>query len=152
MDAPYDHSSDSELFPPNASMVDLCPRPFGGVTLCATGTMDKVRWSWLRLCQLAVKLTVCGKPTLFKQAFELGATSTSDLTDRVTHLLANSHGGAKYMVRLLSGASCLCSILFIRMQCALERKIPIMHPEWITDAYQVWLRGDDVDLAEVSTT
>ncbi|KAG2120236.1 hypothetical protein DEU56DRAFT_835773 [Suillus clintonianus] len=107
--APYDHSSDSELIPPDASMVDLCPRPFNGVTLCATGTMDK--------------------PTLFKQAFELGATSTSDLTDRVTHLLANSHGGAKYT-------------------CALERKIPIMCPEWITDAYQVWLRGDDVDLAE----
>ncbi|KAG1736323.1 hypothetical protein EDB19DRAFT_1721537 [Suillus lakei] len=108
-DAPYDHSSDSELVPPSASMVDLCPRPFRGVTLCATGTMDK--------------------PTLFKQAFELGATSTSDFTDRVTHLLANIHGGAKYM-------------------CALERKIPIMLPEWITDAHQVWLRGDDVDLAE----
>ncbi|KAG2341205.1 BRCT domain-containing protein [Suillus weaverae] len=90
-------------------MVDLCPRPFRGVTLCATGTMDK--------------------PTLFKQAFELGATSTSDLTDRVTHLLANSHGGAKYT-------------------CALERKIPIMRPEWIIDSHQVWLRGDDVDLAE----
>ncbi|KAG1735309.1 uncharacterized protein EDB91DRAFT_1144813 [Suillus paluster] len=108
-DAPYDYSSDSEQVPPNASMVDLCPRPFTGVTICATGTMDK--------------------PTLFKQAFELGATSTSDFTDRVTHLLANSHGGAKYT-------------------CALERKIPIMRPEWITDAHQVWLRGDDVDLAE----
>ncbi|OAX41931.1 hypothetical protein K503DRAFT_734711 [Rhizopogon vinicolor AM-OR11-026] len=90
-------------------MVDLCPRPFRGVSLCATGAMDK--------------------PTLFKQAFELGATSTSDFTDRVTHLLANSHGGAKYL-------------------CALERKIPIMRPEWITDAYEVWLRGDDVDLAK----
>jgi DNA replication regulator DPB11 len=88
---------------------------------------------------------------LFKQAFELGATSTSDFTDKVTHLLANSHGGAKYAVRFLPGASCLCLILFIRVQCALERKIPIMCPEWITDAHQVWLRGDDVDLAEVST-
>ncbi|KAG2064023.1 hypothetical protein BDR04DRAFT_1110728 [Suillus decipiens] len=113
VDAPYDHSSDSELIPPNASMVDLCPRPFRGVMLCATGTMDK--------------------PTLFRQAFELGATSTSDFTDRVTHLLANTHGGAKYA-------------------CALERKIPIMCPEWITDAHQVWLRGDDVDLAETVST
>jgi hypothetical protein len=25
-----------------------------------------------------------------------------------------------------------------------------MSPEWIMDAYEVWLRGDDVDLAEVS--
>ncbi|KAG2147749.1 uncharacterized protein EDB93DRAFT_1146459 [Suillus bovinus] len=113
MDAPYDHSSDFELVPPNASMIDLCPRPFRGVTLCATGTMDKA--------------------TLFKQAFELGATSTSDFTDRVTHLIANNHGGAKYA-------------------CALERKIPIMRPEWITDAYHVWLRGDDVDLAETVST
>ncbi|KAG2363840.1 hypothetical protein BDR07DRAFT_1281295 [Suillus spraguei] len=94
-------------------MVDLCPRPFRGVMLCATGTMDK--------------------PTLFKQAFELGATSTSDFTDRVTHLLANTHGGAKYA-------------------CALERKIPIMCPEWIADAHQVWLRGDDVYLAETVST
>ncbi|KAG0705816.1 hypothetical protein DFH29DRAFT_904916, partial [Suillus ampliporus] len=108
-DAPYDYSSDSEHVPPDASIADLCPRPFRAVTLCATGTMDK--------------------PTLFKQAFELGATSTSDFTDRVTHLLANSHGGAKYT-------------------CALERKIPIMRPEWIADAHEVWLRGDDVDLAE----
>jgi DNA replication regulator DPB11 len=97
-----------------------------------------------------LKLTVCGKPTLFKQAFELGATSNSDFTDKVTHLLANSHGGAKYLVRLLLGASCLCSIPVTCVQCALERKIPIMRPEWITDAYEVWLRGDDIDIAEVS--
>lgn len=41
------------------------------------------------------------QPTLFKLAFELGAVSTSDFTDRVTHLIADSHGGAKYLVRLL---------------------------------------------------
>ena len=38
--------------------------------------------------------------TLFKQAFELGAISTSDFTDRVTHLIASAHGGAKYMASL----------------------------------------------------
>ncbi|KAF9223241.1 hypothetical protein BS17DRAFT_833222 [Gyrodon lividus] len=90
-------------------MVDLCPRPLKGVTVCATGVIDK--------------------PTLFKMAFELGATSTSDFTDRVTHLISNSHGGAKYM-------------------CAIERKIPIMTPEWITEAHAIWLRGDDVDFEE----
>lgn len=41
-DASYDRSSDSEI-PPNASMVDLCPRPFRGFSICATGTIDKVR-------------------------------------------------------------------------------------------------------------
>ncbi|KAI6039915.1 hypothetical protein EDC04DRAFT_3003286 [Pisolithus marmoratus] len=90
-------------------MVDLCPRPFRGVIVCATGQVDK--------------------PTLFKKAFELGALSNSDFTDRVTHLIANGHGGAKYT-------------------CALERKIPIMTPEWINESHAIWLRGDDVDFRE----
>jgi DNA replication regulator DPB11 len=38
------------------------------------------------------------KPTIFKQAVELGATCTPAFTDRVTHLVASGHGGAKYMV------------------------------------------------------
>lgn len=58
---------------------DPTPRPFTGVLLCATGISDK--------------------PGIFKQAVELGATTTSDFTDRVTHLIAAGHGGAKYMVR-----------------------------------------------------
>jgi hypothetical protein len=36
---------------------------------------------------------------LFKLASELGATTVSAFTDRVTHLVAESHGGAKYVVR-----------------------------------------------------
>ena len=48
-------------------------------------------------------------------AFELGATSTSDFTDRVTHLIANSHGGAKYMVCFLAPQSLLS---FTRVVCA----------------------------------
>lgn len=44
------------------------------------------------------KLNTSVQPTLFKMAFELGAGSTSDFTDRVTHLIASSHGGAKYLV------------------------------------------------------
>ncbi|KAG6900650.1 hypothetical protein C0993_006754 [Termitomyces sp. T159_Od127] len=69
--------------------------------------------------------------TLFgrKKAVELGATTTNAFTDRVTHLVAVDHGGAKY-------------------QCALERKIPILHPSWISDSYQIWLRGDDVEMED----
>uniref|UniRef100_A0A0W0FKY3 BRCT domain-containing protein n=1 Tax=Moniliophthora roreri TaxID=221103 RepID=A0A0W0FKY3_MONRR len=88
---------------------DICPRPFYGFVLCATGVMDK--------------------PGLFRQAVELGAATCNAFTDRVTHLIAVNHGGPKYM-------------------CALERKIPILKPEWITENYQIWLRGDDVDIAE----
>ncbi|KAF8151040.1 hypothetical protein B0H34DRAFT_160966 [Crassisporium funariophilum] len=92
----------------DVGLVDLCPRPLKSVVICATGVADK--------------------PTIFKQAVELGATCTPAFTDRVTHLVAEEHGGAKYM-------------------CALERKIPIVKPSWITENYQVWLRGDDVDIS-----
>ncbi|KAJ7879845.1 hypothetical protein B0H13DRAFT_2345907 [Mycena leptocephala] len=53
-------------------------RPFKNVVVCATGVLDK--------------------PALFKLAIELGATSVRAFTDRVTHLVAENHGGAKYFV------------------------------------------------------
>ncbi|KAL0945523.1 hypothetical protein HGRIS_001005 [Hohenbuehelia grisea] len=103
-------AEDSQLGSDDTAVVDFCPRPFKGVVICATGVQDK--------------------PTLFKQALELGATSVQAFTDRVTHLVAVDHGGAKYT-------------------CAVERKIPILKPSWITECYQVWLRGDDVDVDAV---
>ncbi|KAI0725684.1 hypothetical protein C8Q72DRAFT_577757 [Fomitopsis betulina] len=89
------------------SGIDLCPRPFQGVVVCATGVDDKT--------------------TLFKDALELGALAIGDLTDKVTHLIADGPGSAKY-------------------RCALENRIPIMHSNWITESHEIWLRGDDVDL------
>ncbi|KAF8872587.1 hypothetical protein BD779DRAFT_1613786 [Infundibulicybe gibba] len=100
-------AQDSQLGSDDTNIVDLCPRPFKGVVVCATGVADK--------------------PTLFKQALELGAVSVSAFTDRVTHLIAADHGGC---------------------QCALERGVPILKPSWVSESYQVWLRGDDVDLGE----
>ncbi|KAA1467213.1 hypothetical protein DENSPDRAFT_832209 [Dentipellis sp. KUC8613] len=93
---------------PECSFYDPCPRPFKGVVLCATGV---------------------DKSLIFGKASELGATTTLDFTDRVTHLIADAHGGAKY-------------------NCALSRQIPIMKPEWILDSFDIWQRGDDVDLQE----
>ncbi|KAG6878077.1 hypothetical protein C0992_008613 [Termitomyces sp. T32_za158] len=69
-------AEESQLGSDDTVAVDLCPRPFRRVVLCATGAFDK--------------------PTIFKQAVELGATTTSAFTDRVTHLVAVDHGGAKY--------------------------------------------------------
>ncbi|KAG7444267.1 uncharacterized protein BT62DRAFT_951949, partial [Guyanagaster necrorhizus] len=74
--------------------------------ICATGIQDKA--------------------PLFKKAIELGAQTASAFTDRVTHLVAKDHGGAKY-------------------NCALQLKIPILQPEWITECHEVWVRGDDFD-------
>ncbi|KAJ4473759.1 hypothetical protein J3R30DRAFT_3511458 [Lentinula aciculospora] len=93
----------------NTKYYDPTPRPFAGVVLCATGITDK--------------------PGIFKQAVELGATANSNFTTRVTHLIANEHGSAKY-------------------KCALEHKIPIVQPSWITESYNIWLHGDDVKFEE----
>ncbi|KAL1739454.1 hypothetical protein HDZ31DRAFT_2667, partial [Schizophyllum fasciatum] len=90
-------------------MKDACPRPFAGMVFCATGNLDKM--------------------VLFKKAIELGAKATQAFTERVTHLIASDHGGAKY-------------------NCALEHRIPILKPTYITENYEVWLRGDDVDAVE----
>ncbi|KAH8094535.1 hypothetical protein BXZ70DRAFT_1072697 [Cristinia sonorae] len=106
-DSGFDSDDDADMS--TAYSADVCPRPFKGVLLCATGISDKT--------------------TLFKQAIELGAQSLSDLTDRVTHVIAEVPGSAKY-------------------KCALENGIPIMHPSWITESYKIWLRGDDVDFAQ----
>ncbi|KAF8193425.1 hypothetical protein BJ912DRAFT_241190 [Pholiota molesta] len=100
-------AQDTQLDSDDATLYDACPRPMKGIAICATGVPDK--------------------PTLFKQAVELGAICTPAFTDRVTHLVAVDHGGAKYT-------------------CALERKIPIVKPSWITENYQIWLKGDDVDI------
>ncbi|THH08112.1 hypothetical protein EW146_g9100 [Bondarzewia mesenterica] len=72
-----------------------------------------------------LELSLRFQSSLFAKAGEMGADTTSDFTDRVTHLIADDHGGAKYM-------------------CALSRKIPIMKPSWIFESFKVWQRGDDV--------
>ena len=45
------------------------------------------------------KLTF-GQAAIFKKALELGAGTTSAFTDKVTHLIAVTHGGPKYKVSL----------------------------------------------------
>ncbi|KAF4571183.1 hypothetical protein EYR36_008512 [Pleurotus pulmonarius] len=69
---------DESQFGSDDNYNDYTPRPLRGVVVCATGIADK--------------------PTLFKQAVELGALAMSAFTDRVTHLVAVGHGGAKYMM------------------------------------------------------
>lgn len=102
-------AEETQLGSEDTSYLDHCPRPFSKMVICATGIHDK--------------------PALFKKAVELGAQTASAFTDRVTHLVAKDHGGAKY-------------------ECALQLKIPILLPKWITECYEVWLRGDDFDVEE----
>ncbi|KAF6756825.1 hypothetical protein DFP72DRAFT_892416 [Ephemerocybe angulata] len=98
---------DSQLRSDDTTFRDTCPRPFRNVVLCATGISDK--------------------PALFKMACELGASTISAFTDKVTHLIATTHGGPKY-------------------KCALEHNVPIVRPSWIIENYEVWLHGDDVEM------
>ncbi|KAK0467367.1 uncharacterized protein EV420DRAFT_1474679 [Desarmillaria tabescens] len=108
-------AEETQLGSEDTSYMDPCPRPFLGMVICATGIQDKARRRH--------------QPALFKKAIELGAQTASAFTDRVTHLVAKDHGGAKY-------------------NCALQLKIPILQPKWITECHEVWLRGDDFDVQE----
>ncbi|KAF4596652.1 hypothetical protein EYR38_008039 [Pleurotus pulmonarius] len=70
----------------------------------------------------ATGLSTADRESLFEQATELGANTVAPFTDRVTHLITHAHGGPKYM-------------------CAVTRGNPIVRPSWITECYQLWLRG-----------
>ncbi|KAF4571187.1 hypothetical protein EYR36_008516 [Pleurotus pulmonarius] len=79
----------------------------------------------------ATGLSTADRESLFEQATELGANTVAPFTDRVTHLIAHAHGGPKYM-------------------CAVTRGNPIVRPSWITECYQLWLRGVHVDVAAMT--
>lgn len=82
---------------------------------------------------------------------ELGASTISAFTDKVTHLVAVSHGGAKYKVRGLPCPVVHIDCLPLDSQCALEHNVPIVKPSWVEENYDIWLHGDDVepDLSKV---
>ncbi|KAI0257934.1 hypothetical protein BC834DRAFT_1046509, partial [Gloeopeniophorella convolvens] len=106
------------------SFIDTCPRPFRGYTICTTG-IDRVRAKAVQV-HVAYLTLALPQSTIFPKAGEMGANTTAAFTDYVTHLIAEEHGGAKYW-------------------CAVERKIPILKPSWITDTFEIWQRGDDFD-------
>ncbi|KAF8512497.1 hypothetical protein JB92DRAFT_2928157 [Gautieria morchelliformis] len=84
-------------------------KPFHGIVLCASGDLDK--------------------RTLFSRAQELGAVRSNDFTDKVTHLIADAPGSAKY-------------------KCAVERNLPILKATWVEEAYHTWLNGGVVNLEQ----
>jgi twin BRCT domain len=70
---------------------------------------------------------------LFKQAEELGATTVSAFTDRVTHLVANEHGGEKYQVCSLKIITCSYYSLSVFLVCSTAENTHLTlclgHPE-----------------------
>ncbi|GJJ08723.1 hypothetical protein Clacol_002942 [Clathrus columnatus] len=65
--------------------------------------------------------------TLFAHAQALGAIRSDDFTDRVTHLVADAPGSAKY-------------------KCAVERNVPILKDSWVNDIYDAWLSGETIEV------
>lgn len=70
------------------------------------------------------------KATLTQHARELGARVEGNLTEDVTHLIADRPGSEKY-------------------RFALELGMHIVSPAWILDIRDAWLKGEDVDAEEL---
>ncbi|SPO20864.1 related to DNA topoisomerase II binding protein [Ustilago trichophora] len=70
------------------------------------------------------------KSSLTQYARELGARVEGNLTEDVTHLIADRPGSEKY-------------------RFALELGMHIVSPEWILDVREAWLSGEDVDAQDL---
>ncbi len=70
------------------------------------------------------------KATLTQYARELGARVEGNLTEDVTHLIADRPGSEKY-------------------RFALELGMHIINPDWILQVREAWLAGQDVDAEEL---
>ncbi|KAF9517018.1 hypothetical protein BS47DRAFT_592868 [Hydnum rufescens UP504] len=84
-------------------------QPFRGVNICCTGIPNKAE--------------------LFKAIKELGGQHSNDLTDLITHLIAQEPGSAKY-------------------NFAVKANIPIMSPNWVLDSHARYINGEDLSLDE----
>lgn len=136
---------DSQANTASSSSFGVCPRPFAGVILCATG-VEKVcnpyldRYTTLRLnfrhrCSKRLwNLVQCASPLL---------RTKSHIWSRLTMVVQSTRYEHASLFAHLRTDICY--------QCALERKIPILLPSWVDESYEVWLRGDDVDLEKVSS-
>ena len=127
--------------------MDTCPRPFKGVVLCTTGIQDKVRIAVAIVCVCDGRLT-----GVVADAVQTSFRARCDPAARV-YLSCHASDRDGPRGRKVPGKSAVVEFekpLLTSEQCAVERRTPIMKPSWITECYQVWLRGDDVDFEEAS--
>ncbi|SNX81602.1 related to DNA topoisomerase II binding protein [Melanopsichium pennsylvanicum] len=95
----------------DADFIGSSAHPLKGAIISITGLVD-------------------AKPALTNYARELGARVEANLTEDVTHLIADRPGSEKY-------------------RFALELGMHIVSPEWIHDVRDAWLAGQDVDAQEL---
>lgn len=95
----------------DADFIGTSARPFKGAIISITGLGDV-------------------KAALTQYARELGARVEGNLTEDVTHLIADRPGSEKY-------------------RYALELGMHIVSPGWILDARDAWLQGEDIDAEEL---
>lgn len=95
----------------DADFIGSSARPLKGAIISITGLSDL-------------------KPILTQYARELGARVEGNLTEDVTHLIADRPGSEKY-------------------RFALQLGMHIIRPDWILDVRQAWLAGDNVDAEQL---
>lgn len=82
-------------------------------------------------------------------AKELGASVVAALTIDVTHVVAEGFSSPKYTVSPGCNDDGRVEADFTKY--AVEHRIPVMSPTWISDAYDSWIQGEEVNLEEVRT-
>ena len=102
----YDHGAHLD-----ADFIGTSARPLKGAIISITGLGDV-------------------KQSLTQYARELGARVEGNLTEDVTHLIADRPGSQKY-------------------RFALELGMHIVSPNWILDLRDAWLSGEDVDAEQL---
>ncbi len=88
---------------------------------------------------------VARQPIIFQQAVELGAQTSSSLTDIVTHLICIGPGQCE-VFGALAVQFPISSFprLPVLVSIVPAMGVPIMHPSWIIEAHQNWLKGEAV--------
>lgn len=116
--------------------------------------MDKVA--------IFARVLFCGGPdvlilklTLLQNAIQLGAKSSSALTDKVTHLICEAPGSQKYSVSRAGNSQFVFtqsySLNHNSFQYCISHGIPVMKSSWIHDLHAKWLSGELVSAESVST-
>lgn len=107
-----------------------------------------------------VTVSGCGKDksSFMDLADQLGAKAQPALTNETTHLVADTHGSAKFDVstrreiasRARWSRRCELTVSALLLQMAIKKKMKIMSPSWLSAVREAWTSAAKVDFAEVS--
>ncbi|KAG8903637.1 hypothetical protein FRB99_002912 [Tulasnella sp. 403] len=97
----------------------------------------------------ALPSTNSGRGPSTKRVKVKARLSEDDIEGQVDQYdLLNSKKPFEGVVVCCTGIKHKASANVITHVCALERKIPIMQPEWVSETFERWVKGEDVSLEE----